>query len=309
MSGRRSPRLHGVRARAFAKLNLGLVVGPRRPDGYHDLVTVFQTVSLHDTLWVTPRARGFSLRLRGECGAERSVPDGGENMVLRAARRVAEATALRGGAHFVLAKRIPAGAGLGGGSSDAAAALRALLRLYGVRLRPEEKRELALSLGSDVPFFLRGGTALGLGRGEQLKPLRLARDFVALVVVPPWRSQTREAFNQLKRKKLTLTAKRSLTSFIRRVSWSPFRAETAMRIGNSFEEVILGPHGENETIRRRLLAGGALGARLTGSGSAVFGVFGPRASLFPLVESVGQEGNRIYLVTPTRVGASLRSLS
>src|SRR5262249_23325215 len=148
--------------------NLGLAVGPSRPDGFHDLVTVFQSVSLADTLRVTRQARGFSLRVRFENAALRAgrargrerVPRGAGNLVLRAARLFAERVGLDGGARFDLVKRIPSEAGLGGGSADAAAALRALEALSGRRLAPARRRALAAELGSDVPFAAFGGTAL-----------------------------------------------------------------------------------------------------------------------------------------------------
>src|SRR5262249_18721614 len=154
---------------------------------------------------------------------------------------------------------------LGGGSSDAAAAIRAWCRLYGVRLAPARVAALALELGSDVPFFLRGGTALGEGRGERLRPLRLARAVRALVIVPPWPSDTTRAFLALKRRKLTLTGWRAKSSVFKELSRGPLQPEAALGLGNTFEEVVQGAAREIESIRHRLLAGGALGARLTGS--------------------------------------------
>jgi len=136
-------RRGGVIVEARAKLNLGLAVGPRRADGYHDLATVFQSVSLADHLIARPAARGFTLRVRHERAAARGgrgrsgpVPAGRDNLVLRAARLLARRVGLEGGARFELVKRIPAGAGLGGGSADAAAALAALAALHRVRLAP-----------------------------------------------------------------------------------------------------------------------------------------------------------------------------
>ena len=202
-SSRGSAAPRRIRLEARAKLNLGLAVGPRRDDGFHELATIFQSVTLSDTLVIERRPRGFSLevavedaslgvpgsvRTLGSVGAaaERRrrqppaaarVPRGSANLVLRAAHRLAAAAGLARGAHFRLTKRIPAGAGLGGGSADAAAALWGLRRLYRVKISREQLLRLALELGSDVPFALHGGTALGRGRGERLTPLRLARPF------------------------------------------------------------------------------------------------------------------------------------
>lgn len=307
MSAAARPR--GVQARAYAKLNLALAVGPRRPDGYHELFTVFQSVSLHDTLVARPRRRGFTLAVRGERRAARGVPASSGNLVLRAARRAARAAGLEGGARFTLTKRIPAGAGLGGGSSDAAAALRAVLRLYGVRLPPATRARLALELGADVPFFLRGGTALGAGRGERLRPLRLARPFRAVIVVPPWSSPTSEAYRRLDEGKIDLTGWMAKSRFFNTLGRRSSRVEELLRLGNDFEEVVPGDRAEIDYIREKLIAGGALGARLTGSGSAVFGVFGSGASLSSLVERFDPRRYRIHVVTPTKMGAWLRPLS
>ena len=158
-----------LHAEAPAKINLGLWITGRRPDGYHDLLTVFQAVDFCDTLTVDAAPPGrLTLEVSGL-----PAPGGEDNLVLRAARLLASRAGVEPGAHLRLEKHIPAGAGLGGGSSDAAAALRLLDRLWDLRSPAENLQGLALELGSDVPFFLRGGTALGQGRGERLTPLAL----------------------------------------------------------------------------------------------------------------------------------------
>lgn len=154
-----------VRVRAYAKLNLGLRILYKRPDGYHELRTVFQTISLADHIDIsfTP-ARVSSVEVHGTPAIE-------DNLVSRAARLVAEAAGIDGEIVFHLRKNIPMGAGLGGGSSDAAAVLLALPVLAGKPLAADDLQTMAAKLGSDVPFFLHGGTALGLSRGEELYPL------------------------------------------------------------------------------------------------------------------------------------------
>ncbi len=281
-SGRR-PVPSRVRITARAKLNLGLVVGPRRADGFHDLATVFQSISLADTLEASARRSGFSLAVRhapGLAGAgprrgAGAVPAGPDNLVLRAARLFAERTGFAGGARFTLTKRIPAGAGLGGGSADAAAALLALERLAG--LAPSRARRLALAerLGSDVPFAVLGGTALGLGRGERLSRLRLERPFRALLVVPPWRVATAEAFRRLDRGRLGLTQWKGKLRFARFLGRAPIGPGRALRLGNSFEDVLGVKRAEFLSLRDRLLRAGASDVSLSGSGSAVFGVIPP----------------------------------
>jgi 4-diphosphocytidyl-2-C-methyl-D-erythritol kinase len=147
-----------------AKVNLGLEIIGRRPDGYHDLVTIFQTIDLTDTLTVAPAGD-----LMLACSVPALATD--DNLCLRAARLLREVTGVRQGAHLTLTKRIPAAAGLGGGSSDAAGSLRLLNALWETRLATAELATLAARLGADVPFLLHGGTALATGIGDQLEGL------------------------------------------------------------------------------------------------------------------------------------------
>ena len=265
-----------MRITARAKLNLGLAVGPRRPDGFHDLVTVFQSISLADTLVARRRRSGFTLRVRsGSRAAARHVPAGADNLVLRAARLFAQSRAFTGGVAFELVKRIPAQAGLGGGSADAAAALLAMERLSGHAPSRARRLALAAQLGSDVPFAVVGGTCLGLGRGERLEKLRLARPFRALVVVPPWRISTADAFRQIDRKRLPLTDWSANLRFARLLSRDPVVPGRALRLGNRFEDVLGEKLEEFLSLRDRLRAAGAIDIRLSGSGSAVFGTIPP----------------------------------
>ncbi|MCX6636382.1 MAG: 4-(cytidine 5'-diphospho)-2-C-methyl-D-erythritol kinase, partial [Acidobacteria bacterium] len=181
-----------ARVRALAKLNLGLKVLNKRPDGYHELRTVFQTISLADTIDIEfmPGRRSDV-----ELVAEVDIPD---NLVERAARLAMETLRIRGRVRFHLAKRIPAGAGMGGGSSDAAAVLLALPVLAGKRADLETLIELGGRLGSDVPFFLLGGTAVALGRGSELYPLPDVPARHGLAVMPPVQVSTPEAYRALR---------------------------------------------------------------------------------------------------------------
>jgi 4-diphosphocytidyl-2-C-methyl-D-erythritol kinase len=166
-----SARPSAVTVRAPAKINLHLSVGPARSDGYHALTTVYQAVSLYDEITAS-RARGLSSAVAGE-GA-REVPGGQGNLAVRAARLLAKRTGTIAKARLQIIKRIPVAAGLAGGSADAAGALVACDALWDVGLEKADLLALAAELGSDVPFSLSGGTALGTGRGEQLSPV-LAR--------------------------------------------------------------------------------------------------------------------------------------
>ena len=317
-SSRRNP-VRGVRIEARAKLNLGLAVGPRREDGYHELATVFQSVSLADTLVVTPKSRGFSLTIRYQDASVRRratesarrgrrlrtgpgrVPAGRGNLVLRAARLLAARHDLPGGAAFTLIKRIPAGAGMGGGSADAAAALVGLARLHGLTWSLRERLAIGAELGSDVPFALLGGTALGLGRGERLRRLRLAAPFRAVVAVPSERVETAQAFRALECGKYGLTGWTRHLRFAEALGRKAVRPKNALRLGNAFERVLGGQRSGFLSLCARLRHAGVEEPHLTGSGSAVFGVLPAKLTASRLANRfAGDEA--IYLVRSKGTG-------
>ena len=299
---------------ARAKLNLALVVGPRRDDGDHELATVFQSISLADTLIAEPRARGFSLVIRHENAALRGttpidsdIRADDENLVLRAARGFAGAFGVRSGAGFVLLKRIPSRAGLGGGSADAAAALRAMAALHDLRPRRARLMALAAGLGADVPFALFGGTALGFGRGERLERLRLAEPLHAVLAVPGWRIRTAAAFQRIDRAKYGLTRWNAKLRSLQALRRRPVTATDALRLGNSFEDVLGEFRARFDSLSHRLAAAGLSCVRMTGSGSAVFGVAASEAEARGIVGRVnGREP--LYLVRSTGAGHLLRKL-
>ncbi|MBI1750717.1 MAG: 4-(cytidine 5'-diphospho)-2-C-methyl-D-erythritol kinase [Acidobacteria bacterium] len=254
-----------LRISAFAKINLCLDILGRRADGYHELRTVFQTISLHDTLELSlTRNPGIVL----ECD-DPSLPLGRENLVWRALDVLRRALRLRSGVHAMLHKQIPAGRGLGGGSSDAAAALIGLLRLTGRRLPAPRLLEIAAGLGADVPFFLCGGRALGVGRGDEIYPLPdLPRRAVLVVSPASIAVPTRDAYAWVSS---TLTERRPASKIwcFCALCWSP----QWNALSNGFEKAVFARHPRLGTIKRKLLQGGAAEAALAGSGSAVFGVF------------------------------------
>ena len=251
-----------ARLKAYAKLNLGLRVLYKRPDGYHELRTVFQTISLADRIDVTfERSRDTLIEIEG-------TPEIPDNLVAKAARLVLESLEIHASVRFRLGKQIPPGAGLGGGSSDAAAVLLALPVLAGKALAPEHLTGLAEQLGSDVPFFLHGGTALGLGRGEELYPLPDSPAARGLLVVPGIHSSTAEAYRALSPRLTTITLQNKLVSFQREV-WQQGRVGGI----NDFEETVFSLHPALRHIKDRLRRCGANPAVMTGSGSAIYGIF------------------------------------
>lgn len=185
--------MRNLRAEAFAKINLSLKVLGERPDGYHEIETVFQTIDLADTLDVADGEGDFRLETD-----DPAVPADERNLVHRAGAALARRFGVPASARVRLTKRIPAGAGLGGGSSDAAVALVLLARLWDLPLEPATAGEIALELGSDVPFFLHGGTAVGRGRGERLTELPDGPDRPVVLLVPPFPLSTARVYDALR---------------------------------------------------------------------------------------------------------------
>jgi 4-diphosphocytidyl-2-C-methyl-D-erythritol kinase len=247
---------------AAAKVNLTLEVLGRRNDGYHEIVTVMQAVDLSDRL-VLEDAEVLELRT-----AASDVPTDGTNLALKAAATLRERAGTSRGARITLEKKIPVAAGLGGGSTDAAATLIGLNRLWGLRWSTAQLGEVAVTLGMDVPFFLRGGAALGTGRGEQLEPLSSCA--LALVLVNPGvAASTAEIYSGVLPSMYSDGGRaRTMAAALR--SRQPTRV--AGTLGNTLERVATSRYQDVAQIEAALLAAGALGAAMSGSGLTVFGV-------------------------------------
>lgn len=278
-----------VAVRAYAKINLDLRVLGMRPDGFHELRTVFQSISLHDTVACIPRDGPFAI----ECTAP-GVPLDRSNLIWRAAESLWRALRRDGpidGVLVRLEKRIPLQAGLGGGSADAAAALVGLARVWGVQLRPAQLADVAASLGADVPFFLAGGTALGLGRGDEVYPLAdLPRHWIVLLV-PGFGVSTSEAYGWY-------DAERDLArgAFVREPQHvpGPWPSRSAQMI-NDLEVPIARHHPEIDQMKASLRRAGALAAAMSGSGSAVFGLFQKRRDAAAAVDRLAGSGWQVLL--------------
>jgi 4-diphosphocytidyl-2-C-methyl-D-erythritol kinase len=253
-----------LRLPAFAKINLCLQVLGRREDGYHELRTVFQTISLHDTLeLLVTRRPGIALETD-----DPALPTGPQNLVYRAIDAVGGEIGLRHGIRARLQKRIPVARGLGGGSSDAAAALIGMLRLTKKRLPLERLMEVAAQLGADVPFFLFGGRALAVNRGDEVYPLRDGPKRTILLVSPrDLGVSTKEAYRWISSELTNRPKPPNIWKFCA-LCWSR-QGEAS----NDFEGAVFRRHPRLGDIRDGLLKRGAAEAALAGSGSAVFGVF------------------------------------
>ena len=260
-----------MRVRAFAKINLSLRVLGTRDDGFHELRTIFQSISLHDTLTIR-RARG-AFRLTCD---DQQCPCDDTNLVWRAADRVWTAARRRGTPRDLtvqLRKRIPMNAGLGGGSSDAAAAIRAFARLW--RVDDRRARAIGHELGADVPYFFEGGTVLGLERGDLLFPLIDRRRASVVLVLPNFGVSTKDAFAWWDSAHWTDGARRLQPGGQRRRAEPSADAVTlrSQEFVNDLEPVVAHRHPAIARFVTQLRAAGAAHAAMTGSGSTVFGLF------------------------------------
>lgn len=264
-----------IRIPAFAKVNLWLDILGKRPDSYHELRTIFQTVSLHDELTLRDsKASGIFLNIQGN--ESLSLEPVRKNLVYAAVDTLRRELKIRSGVEIDLRKNIPAGRGLGGGSSDAAAALRGYLRFTRRDIPQPRLMEIAASLGADVPFFLFGGRALGIGRGDEIYPLPDVPKLTLLVVSPKdIHVPTPDAYRWLKAPALTKTRSASKLWKFCSLCWSMPAVAGAQGSGlsNDFERPVFQRHPQLAQIKRALLQRGATEASLAGSGSAVFGVF------------------------------------
>jgi 4-diphosphocytidyl-2-C-methyl-D-erythritol kinase len=253
-----------LRLRAFAKINLCLHVLGRRADNYHELRTIFQTISLHDTLALSlvPNEK-ITLEV-----SETTLSAGPENLVWRAIDAMLKELKLSIGVHARLEKQIPVARGLGGGSSDAAAALIGMLRLTKMNVPLERMMEIGASLGADVPFFLFGGRALAVNRGDEIYPLPDARKRSIVVVSPrDIGVSTKDAYQWISPELTNRMGPPKIWGFCA-LCWS-----RQGRVANDFEQPVFSRHPRLKEIRDGLLERGAADAALAGSGSAVFGIF------------------------------------
>jgi len=251
-------------ARCPAKVNLALHVLDRRPDGYHELDTLFQTIDLWDTLEVRA-GEGLAM----SCD-DAGLPTDGSNLVLRAAESLRQREGVSHGAIFHLRKSIPTRAGLGGGSSDAAAALLLCSRLWQLNCSPDQLRAVAAGIGSDVPFFLVGATARGTGRGERIEPVPAVRPLHLLLGCPPFGTSTAEVYRRAS-SRLTLPRDGVNLAIPTAHKW-PGDNDFAFMV-NDLEPVVFEVRPELRDFRDALLGAGARAAMLSGSGSTVYGVF------------------------------------
>jgi 4-diphosphocytidyl-2-C-methyl-D-erythritol kinase len=293
---------HVIRRRAFAKVNLGLHVLRRRADGYHDVETVLLAVELHDT--VTYRSeRYFSFTC-----SDPDLPSDSTNLCVRAAHHLAAAAGIEPAGHLHLEKQIPHGAGLGGGSSDAATVLELLNGAWSAGLDRATLHELSAALGSDVPFFLYGSPMLATGRGEVLNPITLSGANLPMsvaIAVPPVRVSTAEAYQVVTP---SAQSRPDLTALLQDGDLSRWRSDLV----NDFQSPIARLHPRVAIELEAMAAAGAMYHQLSGSGSAVFGLFESPAGASAAAQSARQRGGfgwsgRLLLTPPTESGSERSS--
>ncbi|MDY3282571.1 4-(cytidine 5'-diphospho)-2-C-methyl-D-erythritol kinase [Dysosmobacter sp.] len=282
-----------ITEQAPAKVNLTLDILGKRPDGYHDLKMVMQTVSLYDTVTVTETA-GESVSVSVDRG---DLPAGPDNIAWKAADVFFRRTGLpRRGLAIALQKRIPAQAGMAGGSADGAAVLRVLRRLYAPDLPMAELEDMAAAVGSDVPFCVRGGTVLAEGRGERLQDLPPMPACWLALCKPAFGLSTPALFGRVRTAELK---RRPDHGAMEQALRAGELTAVARQLANVFEEVLTAEEArEIRAIQETLLSRGALGAVMTGSGPTVFGLFSEQTQAEEAAAALRRPDRQVFTAQP-----------
>jgi 4-diphosphocytidyl-2-C-methyl-D-erythritol kinase len=288
-----------IRVRCPAKINLGLWILGRRDDGYHEVDTILQSVTLEDELTLERAPKGFALETRGI-----SIPPGGPNLVERAWNLISEraAASKSGGIRARLTKRIPIGAGLGGGSSDAAGFLAGANHLLALGLTNTELKSLGARLGSDVPFFFHGGTARATGRGDAVRQLCPIEPFWAILVSPPVAISTTWAYG---RARFHLTPESGGANLLASAIGSREWGAVADAMHNVFEDVVLPEFPSLAELKRLLIGCGAVKALLSGSGSTLYGVVRSFDEAMRAAKGIAGRGAEVRVVRTLERGVNV----
>lgn len=268
---------------SFAKINWHLRILGRRDDGFHELCTIFQTVSLFDEITFEDASD-----IQLTC-SDKSIPTGETNLIIKAATILKNEFDVEKGAKIHLEKRIPAPGGLGGGSSNAAVALYGLNALWNLKIEIEKLVEIGARLGSDVPFFFYGGTAYGTGRGTEIVPLREFTEKLLLIVTPAVEVSTAEAFSRVNAPYLTNETSKSILKICQNEAESFESRQT--RFSNDFEKSVFEFQPEIKRVKETLLRYGANQAVLSGSGASVFATFDKEETRQATLKALEEEKN------------------
>ena len=261
-------KINRISLKAPAKINLFLEILGKRDDGYHEIETVMQEIDLVDNLQFEEIRKGVRLKC-----SDKNIPSDENNLVCKAANLILNECGIKKGVLISLEKNIPVGAGLGGGSSDAAATLKALNLLWKIGLNDAELMEFAARLGSDIPFFIKGKTSLCRGRGEKITPIEVERELNYLVIYPHINISTSTIYGNLK---IDLTKKRKDVSFFTNALKHHKAADISKLLFNRLEEVIFTTYPDLLDVKSVLNHFGFCGLSISGSGSAFFGLCNDR---------------------------------
>ncbi len=279
-----------ISLKAHAKVNLFLEVLGKRDDGYHEIETVMQEIDLADNLQFEETQKGITL----EC-SDKSVPLNQDNLVCKAANLILKECGIKKGVLINLEKKIPVGAGLGGGSSDAATTLKALNSLWKVGLNDEDLMELAAKLGSDIPFFIKGKTSLCSGRGEKIYPVEVKNKMDYIVLFPHVHISTETIYKNLI---IDLTKKRKDVSFFSTALKHSEVTDIGKLIFNRLEEAVFKTYSELQQVKSSLEVFDFCGLSISGSGSAFFGLCSDRRQAEVIKSKIELSGTgSVFVVT------------
>jgi len=281
--------MNSIELKANAKVNIGLQVKDKRDDGYHNIHTVFQELDLHDTIILEKIDKGWKINI-----SESQIPQDDSNSCIQAYLAIKKQFPAIDGISITLKKRIPSGAGLGGGSSDAAAALKGLKEIYGLTINNEDLLQIAGKIGADVPFFLLGGTQIGNGIGDILSPINKPVIGFYLLVIPDIFISTSWAYKALKK---------HLKEDIDRINFADILEGNNLSnviFDNDFERIVIPTYPKIGEIKNGLIEAGANYASLSGSGSTVFGIFDEEARA-KKAESYFQKQYLTFLCRPANI--------
>ena len=281
--------MNSIALKAHAKVNIGLQVKDQRKDGFYNIHTVFQELELHDLILIEKQPRGWNIKIN-----DSKIPTDESNTCIQAYLAVKNLFSEVGGISITLEKHIPSGAGLGGGSSDAATVLKGLRELFNLPLDNKELSEIAVKIGADVPFFISGGTQIGNGIGDVLSLINKLVDGFYLLIVPDIFISTAWAYE---------TLKKHLKDDIDRPNFAHFLESNNISnviFDNDFERIVIPTYPKIGEIKEGLLATGANYASLSGSGSTVFGVYDDEAKA-KHAESHFQKQHHTFLTRPTNI--------
>jgi 4-diphosphocytidyl-2-C-methyl-D-erythritol kinase len=275
-----------MKCRSLAKINLGIEVLRKREDGYHEIRTLFQSIDFGDVLEFRPLA-GRDIRLSG---TDPSIPWDDTNLVYRAARLLQQDSPEAGGVEILVTKNVPAGKGLGGGSSNAALTIFALDRLWELGLPPGRLQDYGRRLGADVPYFLEGGLCLGKGRGDEITPLPDLPVHYCVLALPSFPILTSDIYGRMR---LTSPAEDSkMNRFLARREFG--------LLENNLEETVFSLYPRLKTLKSSFLQAGAVLSLVSGTGSAVFGLFEDREKAARSLSETGRTEEALLVETLSR---------